>query len=234
MDARRLIVLVAAVAGVALTARLGWWQLDRAHQKIARQAEQDARRALPPLPAAELARNAAETAAQAGRSVVLQGRWMADRTVYLDNRPMAGRTGFFVVTPLVLADGSVVAVQRGWLARDFQDRTRIVPPPTPETAVSVTGRIAPEPSRLFELGGAGSGPIRQNLDLAAWGAELGRPLRPMAVLQEDATPDGLLRDWPRPAADVQKHHGYAVQWFALAALITGLYVWFQLIRPRRR
>jgi surfeit locus 1 family protein len=34
--------------------------------------------------------------------------------------------------------------------------------------------------------------------------------------------------------DVSKHQGYAFQWFALCALISGLYVWFQLIRPRRR
>ena len=35
------------------------------------------------------------------------------------------------------------------------------------------------------------------------------------------------------AAGVHKHYGYAFQWFALSALILGLYVWFQLIRPRR-
>jgi surfeit locus 1 family protein len=32
---------------------------------------------------------------------------------------------------------------------------------------------------------------------------------------------------------VQKHYGYAFQWFALSALIIGLYAWFQLPRPRR-
>ena len=46
--------------------------------------------------------------------------------------------------------------------------------------------------------------------------------------------DGLLRQWPLPAADVHKHYGYAFQWFAMATLIVGLYVWFQLIHPRRR
>ena len=46
--------------------------------------------------------------------------------------------------------------------------------------------------------------------------------------------DGLLRQWPAVAIDVGKHHGYAFQWFALCALITGLYVWFQLLRPRLR
>ena len=39
---------------------------------------------------------------------------------------------------------------------------------------------------------------------------------------------------PRPAVDVHKHYGYAFQWFALAGLITILYVWFQLVRPARR
>ena len=44
--------------------------------------------------------------------------------------------------------------------------------------------------------------------------------------------DLLQRQWPAPAADVSKNQGYALQWFALCALITGLYVWFQLLRPR--
>jgi surfeit locus 1 family protein len=81
-----------------------------------------------------------------------------------------------------------------------------------------------------------SGPIRQNLDLDAFARETGLPLRPLTLVQEDGAAtaaDGLLRQWPRPAADVHKHYGYAFQWFSLAALILGLYVWFQLIRPRR-
>ena len=46
--------------------------------------------------------------------------------------------------------------------------------------------------------------------------------------------DGLARDWPAPAADVHKHYGYAFQWFSLSALTVILYVWFQVLRPRRR
>ncbi|MBC8056770.1 MAG: SURF1 family protein, partial [Rhizobiales bacterium] len=63
------------------------------------------------------------------------------------------------------------------------------------------------------------------------------PLAPLSVLQADSPStagDGLLRDWPHPAVDVQKHYGYAFQWFALGALMAGLYVWFQLVRPRLR
>jgi surfeit locus 1 family protein len=31
---------------------------------------------------------------------------------------------------------------------------------------------------------------------------------------------------------VHKHYGYAFQWFALALLVIGLYVWFQVLQPR--
>jgi len=233
---RRWVVLLAALLATALTARLGVWQLDRAAQKNALQAALESRRALPPLAADERARDAATAATQQHRAVNLQGQWLAALTVYLDNRQMNGRPGFYALTPLRLDDGSAVLVQRGWLPRDLMDRTRIATVPPPSGRVQVQGRIALAPPRLYEFDAAASGPIRQNLDLDAYARETALPLRPLTVVQEDGQPpvgDGLLRQWPRPAADVHKHYGYAFQWFALSALILGLYVWFQLIRPQR-
>ena len=166
-----------------------------------------------------------------------------DPTVDLDNRQMNARPGFFVVTPLLLADGTAVAVQRGWLGRDFMARTRLAPVATPDGMVQVMGRLAPPPSKLFQLGGVDAGLIRQNLDLEAWALEIDQPLRPWSLQQADAgkvlaaaagplPADGLLRQWPAPAVDVGKHHAYAFQWFSLCALIAGLAVWFLLLQPR--
>jgi surfeit locus 1 family protein len=232
---RELIVLLAALAGTLATARLGLWQLDRAAQKTALHEAMRARAALPALDATKLARSAAEAAAQLHRRVVLEGRWQATRSIYLDNRQMQGRPGFFVVTPLLLADGDAVLVQRGWIARDVHERTLLAPLATPEGMVRVEGRIATGFVRLYEFDAAASGPIRQNLDVAAYAREIGLPLRPLAVVQTDgAEADGLRRDWQPDTPDVSKHQGYALQWFALSALITGLYVWFQLLRPRLR
>jgi len=172
--------------------------------------------------------------------VVISGRWLPERTVFLDNRPMDGRVGFFVVTPLVLADeATTVLVQRGWLPRNSAERSQLPPLHTPAGMVTVQGRVAASPSRLYELGAAARGPIRQNLDLAEFAAEMGRSLLPLAVIEAtpDGAPDGLLRHWSAPDLGLQKHYGYAFQWFALSALILGLYVWFQLLRPhwhRRR
>jgi len=235
MNARAAVVLVAALALAALTARLGVWQLDRADQKNTLQAAIEQRRALPALPVESLARDPQALPGQLHRRVELQGRWMAAATVYLENRQMNGRPGFFVVTPLQLADGTAVAVQRGWQPRDLMERTRVAPPPTPEGRVTLVGRIAPPPARLYEFGADAAGPIRQNLELAVYSREAGVVLRPLSLLQlgDAAAPDGLLREWPAPAADVHKHYGYAFQWFALCALTLGLYVWFQILRPRR-
>jgi surfeit locus 1 family protein len=142
------------------------------------------------------------------------------------------RTGFIVVTPFQWQGGAVL-VQRGWAPRSFEDRTRVPALATPEGLVRLEGRIAPPPSRLYEFEAAASGPIRQNIDPEHYAREIGVALAPVSVQQEGAsTPDGLLRDWPRPALNVNTHYGYAFQWWAMSALIAGLYVWYQLIRPR--
>jgi surfeit locus 1 family protein len=235
---RAAIVLVATLLGMALTARLGMWQLSRAAQKEALQSALDARGSLPELSMAGLPASEAAAEAQHYRPVRLQGEWKQGATVFLDNRQMNGHPGFFALTPLLLGPNDAVLVQRGWSPRDMQDRAHVPSIPTPSGPVEVIGQIAPAPGRLFDFAGAAaSGVIRQNLALADFSRELGVGLRPWTVLQLDApgaSADGLLRQWPRPAADVHKHYGYAFQWFSLCALMAGLYVWFQLLRPRRQ
>jgi len=234
---RSFIVLLAAVVGALGTARLGLWQLDRAAQKTALHEALLARGALPTLDAAQLARSPERVAEQQHRRVVLEGRWLASYSVYLDNRQMNGRPGFFVVTPLQIAPDDAVLVQRGWVPRDSRERERLMAVDTPAGLVRVEGRIAPGLARQYEFEGAAVGAIRQNLDVAGYARETGLALRPLAVVQlkdSAALADGLQRQWTPAVLDVSKHHGYAAQWFALSALITGLYVWFQLIRRRRR
>lgn len=231
---RAVVVLVAAVLAVLLSGRLGFWQMDRAAQKTALQQAIDARAAQPPVAPRDLARDAPQAEEQHWRRVALAGRWLPERSVYLDNRQMDGRPGFFVLTPLVIGPQDAVLVQRGWVPRNAQDRGVLPPIETPDatTVVEVVGRIAPPPARLYEFDHEEGGAIRQNLALDAYAREIGLPLRPVTVQQTEGPADGLTRHWPPPAVDVARHYGYAFQWFALCALISGLYVWFQLVRPR--
>jgi surfeit locus 1 family protein len=235
-NGRSVVIVVATLIGVALTANLGAWQLRRAAQKIALQDALESRARLSPLGVIDLPRTADEAAPQHYRPVHLRGRWLPQRNVFLENRQMGGRVGFYLVTPLQLEGrGEAVLVQRGWVPRDLRDRTLLPAITTPAGTVEVDGHIAPPPARLYEFAPSTTGPIRQNLDLGEFALETGLQLLPMSVLQADAAGpagDGLSRQWPRPAVDVQKHYGYAFQWFAMSALMAGLYVWFQLLRPR--
>ena len=234
---RRALVWAVALAAMALTASLGLWQLSRAAEKEALQAAIAERQRLPALDGASLAQALSDDQAREllHRAITLRGQWLADRTVFLDNRPMARQTGFYVLTPLRLTGSDqVVLVQRGWAPRHQVDRSLLPPVQTPTGAVQVSGRIAAHPPRVYQLGQEQGGAIRQNLDLDAWRAETGLPLAPVLVVQTGAASDGLQRDWPEAASGVEKHYGYAFQWFGLCTLIGLLLLWFQVVRPLYR
>jgi len=252
------VITLAAVLTLAATVSLGRWQLSRAAQKEALQASIDAQKLKPPLTQAEfLAMDRATDALH--RPVRLRGLWLTPQTVYLDNRQMHGTPGFYVLTPFALeGTEQTVMVQRGWIQRNFVDRTQLGAVETPAGIVEVTGLIEAPPSHLLELGTSatapaaaasapaaaasaplaptpaveGYSPIRQNLDLEAFRAETKQPLRTDVSLQQTgAASEGLQRDWPAPALGLERHYGYAFQWFGLSALVVILYAWFQFITP---
>lgn len=233
------IVTLGAVIGMAVTAGLGFWQLDRAQQKkswVASQASQAkaAELANPDWPALVTSQDAADIAVH--RRIRLTGSWMADHVVFLDNRQMNAKPGFYVVTPLLLASGQAVLVQRGWVQRNFMQRQDVPAVVTPAGDVTVYGRLAPPPSQLYSMGQAQRSQIRQNLDWLDFSKEIGVPIGLLSLVQLDepqTASDGLLRQWPQVDAKLHTHYGYAVQWFALCALLAFLYIWFQWIAPKR-
>lgn len=231
------LVWLGVVVAMAATARLGFWQLDRAAQKTAIADAWRARSQLEPLPGSQLPREPADVVARLHRRIMVEGHWLARQTLFLDNRSQHGLAGFVVVTPLLIAPGDAVLVQRGWAPRDAADRTRVPAAPLAEGPVRIEARIAIWPSpRLALSSAAEQGPIRQNLDAAELAREVGVPMRPLSLLQLSVpeAADALQREWPEPPQDVWKHQGYALQWFALCALIAVLAVWYGWISPRRR
>lgn len=223
------LVTLAAVIGVSATLYLGRWQLSRAAQKEALQASMDTRAAQSVLRGIDLLK-AADVDALVHQRAALRGTWVAAHTVYLDNRQMNAKVGFFVMTPFALEGGGAMVVQRGWVPRNFEQRDQVPAVQTPGGVVEIEGRIAPPPSKLYEPGSPSDGAIRQNLDLAQYRAETGLALLPITLVQTGAASEGLLREWPAVNLGVEKHYGYAFQWFGLAALIAGLYLWFQVFR----
>jgi surfeit locus 1 family protein len=231
VSTRFVVITLAAVFGVAVTLALGRWQLDRAAQKITLQAGMDAQSSQHLVDEKLLLANS-DPGSLVHQHALLRGQWLSDQTVYLDNRQMHDRVGFFAVTPLRL-DGSeaVILVQRGWLPRNFEQRDKLPAIDTPAGQVRIEGRIAPPPGKLFELGTPSVSAIRQNLDLQQFALPAGLHLLPVLLVQTGAASEGLLRDWPAVNLGVEKHYGYALQWFGMAALIALLYLWYQLVKP---
>lgn len=225
----------AAVFFSLLGIALGFWQLDRAAQKEALQAAMQAQAGKAPLDNAAVIALASQGRMQESgvlyHPVRLQGNWLADKTVYLDNRQMQAKVGFYVLTPFRLEpQGQVLMIQRGWVPRNFAHREQLPDVQTPDGAVTVEGDIALAPSKLYAPGEPGEGPIRQNLDLEQYRRQTGLPLEAFTVRELGPPSQGLSRQWPVINFGIEKHYGYAFQWFALSLLITGLYLWFQFFR----
>jgi surfeit locus 1 family protein len=227
------VLTTAALLVAFLTFSLGQWQLRRAAQKQALMLAIEAQSNEAILKATDLAsfKNLQDAV---HRRATLKGVWRADHTVFLDNRQMNGKTGLIAVTPLVLdGTGQIILVQRGWVLRNFANRAALPDVQTPTGPVTVRGRMAPPPSKLYEFKGVDTGRIRQNIDIPAFSGEIKLPLLPVSVVQTGPANEGLLRDWAAPNVGVDKHYGYAFQWFGLCALVVGLYVWFQIVQPWR-
>ena len=214
----RWIPFVAAVLAVALGVALGQWQMRRAAAKEAIELKLNARQSAPPLMvgAAPLAIDEAEY-----RRVQVKGEFVRDWPVYLDNRPHQGVAGFYVLMPFRIAGSDMhVLVARGWVRRDQADRTKLPLIATPAGQLEIQGVARRNPGHLLQLGraeGLQPGAIVQNLDIAEFAQASALRMQPVLIEQTSAVPDGLVRDWPRPSSGVDKHLGYAFQWYALAA-----------------
>lgn len=234
----RLVPTLAAIAVVATTVSLGQWQLRRADEKRAMQARIDAALA---SPAVAVPPAAVPASSLDGRRVIAEGSWDAAHTIYVDNRTYRGVAGFHVVTPVRIGDSQLyLLVMRGWVAHDPRDRTKLPVVPTPSGRVRVEGIAQADIPQVLELGSsAPPGPqdrIWQNVDLDRFAQWSGLALQPVLVRQsaQGAPDDGLTRDWPVAGPDVGKHIGYAVQWFAMAAVTVGLWIYFSFFRRSER
>jgi surfeit locus 1 family protein len=194
-------VLLPAALGCAAGIALGQWQDGRADEKRA--------------------------AAAAVQRASVAGSFVGRHTVLLDNKVRHKQPGYEVVTPLRL-DGSAehVLVNRGWIAAP---RTREVLPDvrTPPGPVRIEGVVRERLPRLLVQGEA-KGSVRQTLDIASFAAETGLRLQPRIIEQHSPLEDGLLREWARPDAGIDKHRSYALQWYSLAALAAALGIVFSL------
>ena len=219
---------VGAAVFIALTLSLGVWQTNRGDEKEARQRLLEERIREAPL---ALTGSVASAEPLLYRKVRAAGEFVAAGQVFVDNQVLGGRAGYFVVTPLRLRDGSLVLVNRGWIARGAK-YPEAPPVAVPRGVVEVTGLATLPPRRFLELGKETvSGAVWQNLSIDRYRATTRAAVAPVVVLA-DAPGAGLVAVHEAPDAGVAKHREYALTWFSLAA--TALVLWIALNVKRVR
>jgi surfeit locus 1 family protein len=225
----RLVTTLAAVALVALLLSLGRWQVNRGHEKEARQVLLDARLAEPPL---RLTGNVASADPLLYRRAVASGQWRRDGQVFIDNQIREGRAGFAVVTPLeIRGSGAVVLVNRGWIARG-PDYPRPPAVAVPEGPVDVSGIASLPPARFLELSSeVVDGNVWQNLSIERYRTRTGITVLPVVLYAKPAD-EGLQPTFERPDTGVARHQEYALTWFSLAATTFVLWIVLNLRRVR--
>ena len=169
------------------------------------------------------------------RPVTAVGTFDASRQILIDNKIEEGHVGYHVVTPLLLADGRAVLVNRGWIPGGESRRQLPLAVP-PAGAVSVQGRLnIPTPNYIELNHDAPVGPVWQNLDPARFAAATG--LKVLPIVLEQTTPvdvaDKLVRNWTAPDFGIERHRIYMVQWYLFAATAAGLWFYFNLLRTRK-
>jgi len=213
--------LLAAVTGIAITLSLANWQLGRAVQKRELKVRIEALSAQPPInvSGAELAPADVEL-----RRVEARGVFEARHTVFVDNRIRRGVPGFHVVSPLRIAGSDrYVLVNRGWIA-GTPERSRLPQVRTPEGEITIRGMATVPGRRVLELSSKViEGHIWQNLTIERYAQAVPISIQPFAVMQDSELDDGLVREWEAPDFGIDRHYGYAFQWFALAATILVFY-----------
>lgn len=226
-----------ALAAIALFANLGLWQARRAVEK---QAMLDAaarvlgERLPQPLSVADDPRRARDYDWAAGL-----GRFDERGPLLLDNQQRGGRAGVRVYRIFVPRTGLPLLVDLGWLPLGGERKLPAVPRPDGELALR--GLLSAPPSVGIALGPGlgreGEGWLLTRVDTRAIAAATGlsAPLAPRVLRLDPDLPLGYERDLELLSNTLppDKHRGYSLQWFALAAAVLATALILTFRRPRR-
>ncbi|MCZ0737821.1 SURF1 family protein [Phreatobacter sp. AB_2022a] len=250
-DTRRHSLLLPGIAAlVALTVLvgLGTWQLSRLAWKNELIAQVAARSHAAPAPLPPPASWPAMTAeSDEYRRVSATGSFRHDAEAYLyfvagDSR-RAGEAGhaqgqgYLVITPLVMADGRIVLVNRGFVPTDRRDPASRTQGQLPGV-VTVTGLLRyPEARGLFAAPDDAARRLFYTRDIGAMAAALGLDRRQTAPFLIDAdsadVPGGLPQGGQTRLVFPNRHLEYALTWYGLALTLVGVFIAFALQGRRR-
>lgn len=221
------LALVMALAA-AIMILLGNWQLSRYQHRSEINARIDAAATAPPRPLAEILQppagakvGPAPTAEDAWSMVSVTGRYDPEHEIVVRARSLDGASGFEVVTPLILADGTAILVDRGFLAAPAGSASVIPETPAPPAGeVEVVGRISRPESRASAPELVADRLTVRRIDPAKIAEVLPYPVYGGYLTLQRQTPpaSGELTPLPPPRQNTLLNAGYTAQWWIFAAL----------------
>jgi surfeit locus 1 family protein len=205
---------------------LGFWQLDRAEEK--RQIENEVNLAIK-KPALVINQVSGDLKSEVYRRATVTGKFDSEHQFLWDNKTHQGRPGFHVLTPL-LVDGQQIAVivNRGWVPM-LGRRDQLPDVGVEQGNITISGVIK-NPSNTIQLAdrqdfsGTQYPHIVQAFEPAAFGTELGLTFLPIMIELGKDEKYGYLRDWKPYFGKIDRHNGYALQWFLMALITLFLFV----------
>lgn len=226
--------LVVALILAAVMSLLGMWQWQRYEERSAFNARIDAAEVADPVPLATVVTAPAPGEPVGARlptgadwsKVTVTGRYDPAHEFLVRGRTLAGRVGVEVLTPLRLADGTAVLVNRGWIAAAGGATDLPEPPAAPSGQVTVVGWARPSEGggTVVEHDGALT---TRRIDLPAVAAQLPYPVYGTYLQLADQRPaaDPALALVPTRRENAWLNAAYTVQWGIFAGMTLVGFGW---------
>lgn len=218
---------IATIIVMLITANLGRWQLNRADEKRTLQQQYELMQAQPKVTLRGDEGNNLSYL-QFGK-IEVQGHFNSRHQIFLDNQVEDTSAGYHVLTPLLLLDGKhYILVNRGWISRS----PSYPKPPkidAPAGEVTITGYGLMPAKRFFELSSDTiQDSVWQNLTFDRYKRQTGLNVLPLILVQTENNSKGLIPVRQKPQFGIEKHEGYAFQWFSMAACVVLFYLFFNV------
>jgi surfeit locus 1 family protein len=233
---RQLLLTLLVVVITAILCGLGMWQWDRLQQRLALNERINTRMQEPAL---EL-RTPIDAEIFDYRRVELRGTFDNAQSVLLRNRSFEGTTGFHLITPLQLASGEAILVDRGWIPFTESDLTA-------RKQYALAGEVTIiGVARISEAGRIGPidppfTPERPRLDawfrvdIARISEQIGYPLLPIFVEVQPGAEFNPTPPIPAATSDLGpgSNLSYSIQWFSFAVILVVGYIALMLRKQSR-
>ena len=220
MSLRFLIPAVLIIATIAFLASLGFWQLDRANEK--RTIEASIQKAN--TGTVELISDENRLLEKEYYQVRLKGQYLNNKQFVYDNQIIDQVSGYYVLTPFKLENQSgTIVINRGFIPWNG-DREKLADSSIEKTKSEIKVQIS-KPIKRIELKPSEISnnfpTLIQAVDLVKMSEIAGVNFSSMVGLLDASMDDGFVRKWEPYTGSIEKHIGYAVQWF-LMAIVLGI------------